>query len=61
MKGKKKRAGYTDKFLVDNGCQPGSTVIMTENSFMTNEAWIELTKKVSLFVSSIASSVVVTY
>ena len=47
MKGKKKRPGFTDQFLVRNGCEPGSTVIMTDNAFMTNEAWVQLTKKVS--------------
>ena len=31
MKGKKKRAGYSDEFLVEHGCEPGSTVVMTEN------------------------------
>ena len=50
MKGKKKRPGFTDKFLVEHGCEPGSTVVMTENSFMTNAAWIEISKKVSLSV-----------
>lgn len=49
MKGKKKRAGYTDGLLLRHGCEPGSTLIMTENAFMTNEAWIELTKKVRHF------------
>ena len=47
MKGKKKRPGFTDQFLVRNGCEPGSTVIMTDNAFMTNKAWVQLTKKVS--------------
>ena len=46
MKGKKRRAGYTDNLLVNHGCEEGSTIIMTENAFMTNDAWIELTKKV---------------
>jgi hypothetical protein len=45
LKGKKKRPGYTDDMLVKHGCEPGSTIIMTENAFMTNEAWIELTRK----------------
>ena len=47
MKGKRKKAAFTDEFLVENGCAPGSTVVMTENAFMTNDAWIEITKKVS--------------
>ena len=47
MKGKRKKEGFTDEFLVENGCAPGSTVVMTKNAFMTNDAWIEITKKVS--------------
>lgn len=26
------------------GLDPGSTIIMTENAFMTDEAWLEMTK-----------------
>ena len=43
MAGKKRRTGYTDKFLFDNGCEEGSTLVMTENAYMTDEAWVELT------------------
>ena len=32
-------------FLEDRGLAPGSTVIMTENSFMTNVAWAQCTKR----------------
>jgi hypothetical protein len=35
MKGKTKRHGFTDHYLPSNGCAIGSTVIMTENAFMT--------------------------
>jgi hypothetical protein len=49
LKGKKRRPGYTDEMLVKHGCEEGSTIVMTENAFMTNDAWIELTKKVSCF------------
>jgi hypothetical protein len=45
MKGKKGKKGYTDEWLVDNGCEPGSTLEMTESAFMTNDAWIEISKK----------------
>ncbi len=40
--GKKKRAGFTDKVLLQNGAAPGSTIIMTENAYMTNDAWEEM-------------------
>ena len=39
------REGYTNKFLLDNGAAPGSTVIMTQNTFMTIEAWEAMTPK----------------
>ena len=39
MKGKKRRAGYWDAFLEREGCAPGSTIVMTENAFMTDTAW----------------------
>jgi hypothetical protein len=39
MKGKLRRTGYTDAFLRKNGCALRSTIIMTENAFMTVDAW----------------------
>lgn len=45
MKGKRSR--YKDKFLIDNGAAKGSTIAMTENAFMTIEAWEEITPGVS--------------
>jgi len=39
MKGKKRRAGYSDAFLEREGCAPGSTITMTKNAFMTDAAW----------------------
>jgi cyclophilin family peptidyl-prolyl cis-trans isomerase len=47
MKGVKRRAGYTDAYLVQEGCAEGSTIAMTPNAIMTDEAWIEISKKVS--------------
>ena len=43
MKGKKIMTGYTDKMQKYNGADHGSTVVMTENAFMTEEAWLTLT------------------
>jgi hypothetical protein len=47
MKDKKKKKGFIDEFLVRNGCEPGSTVNMTDDAFMTKDAWVKFTKKVS--------------
>lgn len=48
MKGKNRKAGMNEKFLVENGCVKGSTLAMTENAFMTTAAWEEITPKVSI-------------
>ncbi|KAL7528028.1 LOW QUALITY PROTEIN: hypothetical protein ACHAXR_004391, partial [Thalassiosira sp. AJA248-18] len=45
MKGKKRRDGYDEKFLMDEGCAVGSSFEMTENAFMTEEAWLSMTPK----------------
>ena len=37
--GIQRRAGFTDKFLVSNGASVGLTAVMTQNAFMTTEAW----------------------
>ena len=42
MKGKKRRSGFTNNFLIDEGCAPGSTVVMMENAFVTEVAWEEI-------------------
>ena len=42
MKGKRRRARYTNEFLKKEGCEPGSTVVMTDNAFMTEAAWEEM-------------------
>ena len=41
LKGEKKRKHFANDFLVKHGCAPGSTIIMTENAYMTDEAWEE--------------------
>ena len=48
MEGKNRKAGFTDNFLVQEGCEPGSTIVMTKNAFMTDEAWLKITKKVRM-------------
>lgn len=59
MKGKKRKRGMTDNFLVSQGCAPeGSTIEMTENAFMTTEAWETITPKVSTIYPCTVLSIV---
>ena len=37
---------FTDKFLEKHGLAPGSTIIMTPNAYMTDEAWVLLSKAI---------------
>jgi hypothetical protein len=53
MKGKTKRHGFTDHYLRSNGCAIGSTVIMTENVFMTVDAWERMTPNIILGLKNI--------
>ena len=45
VKRSKKGSGYTDKFLVQEGCEEGTTITMTKNSSMDEEAWKGMTPK----------------
>ena len=44
--GSSRRGGYSDKFLMKGGASKGSTIIMTENAFMTDDAWEAMTPNV---------------
>ena len=46
LKGKIKRAIFYDAYLVCHGLKPGSTIIMTKNSFMTYDACYKSTKSI---------------
>ena len=46
MKGTKNRKGYTDAFLERNIAAKGSSFDMTENAYMTDEAWLVMKPKV---------------
>jgi len=46
LKGTNRRSEFTDEFLVKHGLAPGSTIIMTENAYMTDEAWLEVSKAI---------------
>ena len=42
MAGVRRKAGYTEKFLENNGGAPGTTIVMTDNAFITDAAWEEI-------------------
>ena len=46
MKGESIKAAYTDTFLVEHRCDPESTITMTGNTYMTDEAWVGITKSI---------------
>ncbi len=46
LKGTKKRAFFTDDFFVRHGMAIGSTIVMTENAYMTDNAWGEASKSI---------------
>lgn len=41
------RSGYNDDWLVRHGAAPGSTILRTPTAFMTEDAWVAMTPKVS--------------
>ena len=43
MQGKRCRVGYDTVYLLRHGAAPGSQVRMTDNAFMTEEFWEEMT------------------
>lgn len=45
MQGVRAQRGFNEKFLVDHGCEVGSHIQMTENAFMTLDAWLALTPR----------------
>ena len=46
LKGKIKRGVFNDAYLVCNGLNHGSTMIMTGNTFMTHDSWYKSTKAI---------------
>lgn len=45
--GVRRKTGYTDQFLVNNGAAKGSTIVMTPTGYMTEEAWIEMAPSIA--------------
>ena len=46
LEGKHRRAGYTDKWLLDHGAAAGSIIVMTPTDFMNKQAWETMTSYV---------------
>ena len=46
LKGTKVKPAFSDEFLLKHGLAPGSTIVMTENAYMTDEAWLEVSKAI---------------
>ena len=46
LKGKNRKSGFNDTFLKKEGCELGSTICMTKNAYMTEEAWEEMTPSI---------------
>ena len=46
MRGKKNRKGYTDALIERNGSAKGSSLKMTDNAYMKDEAWLVMTPNV---------------
>ena len=53
-----KRRTIKNKFLIDEGAEPGSTVVMTEHAFVTDEAWVEMSKEESILICYLNSYIV---
>ena len=43
MEGNNRRSGFSDDYLVESGCDVESTIQMTDNDFITEEAWLIMT------------------
>lgn len=45
MAGQRRRPGFDDDFLMRHGAAAGSTLVMTESGFMTDDAWAKIAPK----------------
>jgi hypothetical protein len=46
MKGATRRKNFTNDYLIKYGMKPGSTIVMTKNAFMTDDAWLKVSKAI---------------
>jgi len=50
MQGKRRNSVFSDGFLMANGAAEGSTVVTTDNAFMTEDAWESVAPKGSVYL-----------
>ncbi len=46
LKGTKRRNNFNDDYLLRYSMAKGSTILMTENAYMTDDAWLEASKAI---------------
>ncbi len=46
LKGAKRHNNFNDDYLLRYGMAKGSPVLMTENAYMTDDAWLEASKAI---------------
>jgi hypothetical protein len=46
LKGMKRRNNFNNKYLLRYGMATGSTILMTESAYMTDDAWLEASKAI---------------
>jgi hypothetical protein len=46
LKGTQSKKSFNDAYLMRFGMKPGSTIIMTKNAYMTDDAWLQVSKKI---------------
>ena len=51
--GKHRKGTFTDAFLVEQGAPPGSTLVMTPNGYMTEEAWEKISPSIAMGIRAI--------
>lgn len=50
MRGVRKKTSFTYEWLLKEGCEVGSTILVNEEAFMTDESWLEMSKLASICV-----------
>ena len=45
--GKHHRKSFSDQWLVKHGAAPGSTIVMTPNGYMTEDAWLKIAPRMA--------------
>jgi hypothetical protein len=40
------KKSFNNTYLIKYGMKPGLTIIMTENAYMTDDAWLQVSKEI---------------